>query len=96
MSGHGAHEAAEYVPRELKQQWASKDPILCFESYLTENSLLSKEDIGQLQQAVEREVDEAIGVAERSPYPEPKDLLEGVYADGGETAIPVKLHAGEG
>lgn len=95
MSGHGAHEAAEYVPRELMQQWANKDPIPRFERYLTETSLLSKQDIAQLQDAVEREVDEAVALAEKSPYPEPEDLLDGVYAGEPETPLPLRLHSGE-
>ena len=27
MTGHSAHDAAEYVPEKLKQDWAKKDPI---------------------------------------------------------------------
>jgi pyruvate dehydrogenase E1 component alpha subunit len=80
MTGHSAHDGAEYVPKELFEKWKKKDPILRFEKYLQENKLLSRRDIDDLYTKVQSEVEAAVTRAEQSPYPDPAGLLEGVFA----------------
>ena len=31
MHGHSAHDGAEYVPKELMNEWKEKDPVINFE-----------------------------------------------------------------
>ena len=80
MTGHSAHDGAEYVPRELLEEWKKKDPIDRFEKYLREQKLLSQKDIAELHAKVMTEVEDAVDRAEQSPFPDPAELLEGVYA----------------
>ena len=88
MTGHSAHDGAEYVPKELFKKWAKKCPILRFEKFLLDESILSRGEITRLYQQVENEVEEAVSRAERSPYPDPGKLLEGVFADSGAVPSP--------
>ena len=38
--GHAQHDAAEYVPKEMREYWEKRDPILLHEKFLTEKKLL--------------------------------------------------------
>jgi TPP-dependent pyruvate/acetoin dehydrogenase alpha subunit len=79
MTGHSAHDAAEYVPDELLKAWEKRDPIPRFEKLLLEKKVLSKKQLEQLGRGVQKEVDEAVASAEASPMPEGSTALEGVY-----------------
>ncbi|MBZ5540032.1 MAG: thiamine pyrophosphate-dependent dehydrogenase E1 component subunit alpha [Acidobacteriia bacterium] len=96
MSGHSAHDGAEYVPKELFEQWARKCPIVHFEKVLLEASVLSRAEIEQIDQRVAADVEEAVRRAELSPYPDPAELLLNVFADGSETQSPVAMPKAEG
>ncbi len=85
MTGHSAHDAAEYVPRELFEEWAKRDPIRRLEEHAVSNSLLSREAIGQIEGRIRAEVDEAVAWAESRPYPDPSELLDNVCD---QTATP--------
>jgi TPP-dependent pyruvate/acetoin dehydrogenase alpha subunit len=80
MTGHSAHDGAEYIPRELLEDWKKKDPIVRFEKYLQEQKVMSQQDISALHERVMTEVEAAVSRAEQSPYPDASELLEGVYA----------------
>jgi pyruvate dehydrogenase E1 component alpha subunit len=79
MTGHSAHDAAEYVPRELFKKWEKLDPVTRLEDRLTKDGIAKRKDFDALHARVRAEVDEAVAWAEQSPYPDPAILLEGVY-----------------
>jgi pyruvate dehydrogenase E1 component alpha subunit len=80
MTGHAAHDDAFYVPKELFEEWAAKDPIARLAGYLTTRGIATEAELREVEARVVREVDEAIAWAEQSPYPDPEECLEGVYA----------------
>ncbi len=73
MTGHSAHDAAEYVPRELFEKWEKLDPIKRLEPKL------SPEKVKAMDARVKAEIDAAVEWAESRPYPDGATLLEGVY-----------------
>ena len=79
MRGHAAHDNAEYVPRELLEEWERKDPIQRYEQRLQERGILTPELQQQIQARVAAEVEDAQAFAEQSPLPDPADLEKGVY-----------------
>ncbi len=79
MTGHSAHDAAEYVPEELMQKWAKKDPVLRLEKFLLARRQITPKRIKELEHKAQKEIDEAIAYAESSPMPEGSTALEGVY-----------------
>ncbi|HET9179142.1 MAG TPA: thiamine pyrophosphate-dependent dehydrogenase E1 component subunit alpha [Terriglobia bacterium] len=83
MTGHSAHDAAEYVPRELFAKWKKKDPILRLEKLLLAKKVLNKKQVDDVDADVKKQVDDAVAFAEASPFPEGADTLEGVYCDDG-------------
>jgi pyruvate dehydrogenase E1 component alpha subunit len=81
MTGHSAHDAAEYVPEKLFAQWKKKDPIARLEKVLLAGKILNTKQVGQMDEEVRKQVDEAIAYAEAGPFPEGTDVREGVYCD---------------
>lgn len=80
MTGHSAHDGGDYVPKHLWQEWQAKDPVARLERRMIENRWAGPAEIERMYAEIDREIAEAIEWAENSPYPDPADLLDGVYA----------------
>ncbi len=79
MTGHSAHDEAEYVPAELFEKWTQKDPIPRFEKFLMSRRWITRERLRELEETIRKEIDDAVAYAEASPLPEGATALEGVY-----------------
>ncbi|HTM52047.1 MAG TPA: thiamine pyrophosphate-dependent dehydrogenase E1 component subunit alpha [Bryobacteraceae bacterium] len=79
MTGHSAHDGADYVPKHLWEEWGAKDPIRRLERRMIENQWAGPEDLDRMHREIGNDIDAAIEWAENSPYPDPAGLLEGVY-----------------
>ena len=81
MTGHSAHDDAGYVPPHLFEEWARRDPIDRFVSLMGERGLVDPAALEEMDGRIATELDEAVAWAERQPYPEPEECLDGVYGD---------------
>jgi TPP-dependent pyruvate/acetoin dehydrogenase alpha subunit len=81
MTGHSAHDAADYVPKHLWDEWGKLDPIKRLETQMLHEGWTAQSELDDLHDQIRREVDEAVAWAESSPYPDPATLLENVYED---------------
>ena len=63
MKGHSAHDAAEYVHKELLRTWGKRDPILRLEKLLLERRVVTSKRVKDLEREVEAEIDEAVAFA---------------------------------
>jgi pyruvate dehydrogenase E1 component alpha subunit len=88
MEGHAVHDDADYVPREMLELWARRDPIERYRRWLQEHAELSNEEDDGITVSVRRELEEAMKRAEDSPLPDPNTVLEGVFADSDELDAP--------
>lgn len=79
IHGHAAHDDGRYVPHELRDAFAAKDPVDRLQARLVGDGL-SAEDIDGVRQSAEREIAEGLAEAERSPPPDPETLEHGVWA----------------
>jgi pyruvate dehydrogenase E1 component alpha subunit len=79
MTGHSAHDPADYVPKHLWEEWGKLDPIARLEAKMVERGWASREELDDLRAAIVKEADEAVAWAEQSPFPDKSTLLEGVY-----------------
>lgn len=79
MTGHSAHDKADYVPTELFELWEERDPIRRLECELVKGGIMTTAAIEEMQRQINTEIDEAIQIAEQDPYPEPEECLRGVY-----------------
>lgn len=77
MRGHAVHDDAWYVPPGLLEEWKARDPVARFEKALA----LSAEEKGEVDRKVREVVDDAVAFAEKSPLPEGREALKGVFED---------------
>ena len=80
MEGHAVHDDSFYVPKELFEEWARRDPLERYRSWLRDNALLDDEEEEELSSGVKKLLNDAIRRAEESPLPDASTLTEGVYA----------------
>jgi TPP-dependent pyruvate/acetoin dehydrogenase alpha subunit len=80
MTGHSAHDGADYVPKQLWEEWGAKDPIVRLEHVMLEKRWAGAADFDRMNADIAQEVDAAVEWADNSPYPDPAELLDGVYA----------------
>src|SRR6516162_8485783 len=69
MTGHSAHDPAQYVPKELFEMAAKDDPLARFEKELAAMKIVDSKRLGQLEQQIAKEIDEAVAFAESSSLP---------------------------
>ena len=74
FTGHSRSDARGYRTREEEAQWAARDPLVVLGASLDEDVL------GRLEAGVKAELDDAVEFARNSPFPEPSDATEDVYA----------------
>jgi pyruvate dehydrogenase E1 component alpha subunit len=79
MTGHSAHDAAHYVPKEMFEEWEKQDPIVRLRQKMVAKGWADQAALDELQAGVLREVDDAVAWAEQSPWPDPAGVTEGVY-----------------
>lgn len=60
MRGHEEASGTKYVPQELMEQWAKKDPILNFENYLLEENIISIDEIERIKSSYKNQINEQV------------------------------------
>jgi TPP-dependent pyruvate/acetoin dehydrogenase alpha subunit len=76
------------VPPGEIDHWAREnDPVDRYVQRLTESEHVAPDELAAIDARVTSEIDEATGVAEASPPPEPLDGLTGVYAEPAEMPV---------
>jgi TPP-dependent pyruvate/acetoin dehydrogenase alpha subunit len=81
MRGHAEHDDMKYVPPEMVEEWAKKDPILRYERHLLDRGLATEADLAGVVTRIEASLAEDLAWAEASPFPEPTSGMSGVYAN---------------
>jgi len=87
VRGHSEADKADYVPREVREEWLTKDPIVRFEDFLTREKILTAEEKAVIEEKVKATVDDAVSFAEQSPAPDPATVADYVFAPDGPIAI---------
>src|SRR5437763_4899244 len=87
VRGHSEADKADYVPKELHEEWLAKDPIPRFETYLMQEEILTSEKKAEIVAQVKATVDDAVRFAEQSPAPDPATVADYVFAPDGPIAI---------
>jgi TPP-dependent pyruvate/acetoin dehydrogenase alpha subunit len=81
MHGHGAHDDMSYVPPELHEEWARRDPIDRYRERLISEHRFSAEEVESIVQTAQAEVAECAAKALDSPAPDPASAFDGVFAE---------------
>lgn len=89
MKGHAMHDAAVYVPTEVKEFWNRRDPIARMEQYMKETGWMTEKQISEMHAEVQRFIDAERAIAEAAPMPSPEEAGTDVYFDN-SVEIPAK------
>ena len=81
MHGHAEHDPADYVPREMLEEWSKKDPVELFEALLVEHDVLDADAAKKVRETARQRAIDARRKALADPMPDPATVEEGVYAD---------------
>jgi pyruvate dehydrogenase E1 component alpha subunit/2-oxoisovalerate dehydrogenase E1 component alpha subunit len=80
--GHAEHDNQSYVPDGEIDRWAREnDPLDRYAQRLTGGEGVAPAELETIDARVQAEIDDATDIAEKSPPPEPRDCLVGIYAD---------------
>ncbi len=63
MRGHEEASGTKYVPEDLMDEWAAKDPINNYKDFLISNNILTEEMDAFFHQEIKREIDDNLQIA---------------------------------
>jgi len=82
MRGHEEASGVKYVPKELFEEWAQKDPVQQFEQFLLAEGVLRQEDTESIRAGIQQEIEAglAVGFAAGPIKPDTEEELGDIYA----------------
>jgi pyruvate dehydrogenase E1 component alpha subunit len=69
-----------YRDAKEAKAWMARDPLKKFEKELLKNKDMTADEMRQVRKTIVKEVEDAITFAKESPFPDPGELTQGVYA----------------
>tara|TARA_R110001583_G_scaffold14664_6_gene61071 strand:+ start:50769 stop:52793 length:2025 start_codon:yes stop_codon:yes gene_type:complete len=94
MRGHEEASGTKYVPQELLEAWAEKDPLENFISFLKEEKILTDDIINTVRAEIQAEIDEHLQIAysEESIIPNESKELSEVYQKFDYKEVAPSIH----
>ena len=82
MRGHEEASGTKYVPKEMMEMWATKDPLENFEKYLLKNKIIDDSFIEYLKKSVTNDIEDGLkeAYAESSPVASTAEETNDMYA----------------
>ncbi|MEO6709879.1 MAG: thiamine pyrophosphate-dependent dehydrogenase E1 component subunit alpha [Planctomycetota bacterium] len=81
MGGHStSDDPTRYVPKDLVESWAKKDPVARFERFLASRGLWTPEKGAAIYEECIAEITAAVTEAEKTPPPSLESIFSDVYA----------------
>ncbi|MGD1957250.1 MAG: thiamine pyrophosphate-dependent enzyme [Fulvivirga sp.] len=71
MRGHEEASGTKYVPKELMEYWAAKDPIENYEQFLLKEKVITPQWIKKTRAKIQKDIDEGLKAAYSEPVAEP-------------------------
>ncbi|MBX2899598.1 MAG: dehydrogenase E1 component subunit alpha/beta [Cyclobacteriaceae bacterium] len=90
MRGHEEASGTKYVPKKLMDEWAKKDPLANYESFLVDENLLDQKQVDAIRKKLKKEIEAGLAEALQETLPTPDTELElnDVYAPFNQTVTP--------
>jgi len=70
MRGHEEASGTKYVPNELMEHWAKKDPLENYEAFLLKEKVIDKKYIEQLRASIKEEIEAGLNEAYNEALPQ--------------------------
>lgn len=81
MHGHAEHDSADYVPKEMFEEWRKRDPVELFAAKLQDLGVADAEQIAAIKDECRKVCIEARKKSLADPIPDPANVEVGVYAE---------------
>ncbi len=83
MRGHEEASGVKYVPPELFDLWAKKDPLKNYEQYLINENILSLQDVEKIKEETKQHIEEELKIANKAKpmVVDTEEELKDVYAE---------------
>ncbi|MEM6522582.1 MAG: dehydrogenase E1 component subunit alpha/beta [Bacteroidota bacterium] len=96
MRGHEEASGTKYVPKELMEYWASKDPVENYEKFLLKEKVITQDWIDRKRQAIQKDIEGDLEKAYAEPAAKPavKDV-DDVYWPFEQKVSPPKGKASD-
>jgi 2-oxoisovalerate dehydrogenase E1 component len=90
MRGHEEASGTKYVPQQLMDEWAQKDPIENYEKWLISEGILTEKRIEDFKKTFKKEVQDAVDLMFDAPEPiaDTAEELADVYAASPNHILP--------
>ncbi|MFQ5400222.1 MAG: pyruvate dehydrogenase (acetyl-transferring) E1 component subunit alpha [Anaerolineae bacterium] len=79
--GHSMGDPLRYRTKEEVEKWREDDPIGILERRILKQKVATKDELEEIDQAIEAELNEAVKFAEQSPLPAPEELFTDIYVN---------------
>jgi len=76
IRGHEEASGTKYVPKELVEQWAEKDPVKNFQKYLINEGLIAVDDILTIKKELSKEIESCWKNSNEEEKIEPNLMIE--------------------
>jgi 2-oxoisovalerate dehydrogenase E1 component len=82
MRGHEEASGTKYIPHDLMEMWAKKDPVENYEAFLLIEKLITQDEIDALKKKIKAEINTAWTIADSEPRiaSNPEKELADIYA----------------
>ena len=82
MRGHEEASGTKYIPKELFEEWALKDPIINFERYLCNEHVVNEAEINNIKEEIKQHIESELQIGFRAEtlIPDSEEELHEVYA----------------
>jgi len=97
MRGHEEASGTKYVPKELMEHWAKKDPIENFERYLLKEKVVTKDELEKVKAKIRTEVNNSVKKAFAQPAIESNTQaeLDDLFAPFEQEIVAAGSHTSE-
>lgn len=79
--GHSMGDPERYRKQDEVKRWQENDPIGIYRNHLIQENIASEAELDALDEAIQKETDEAVLFAEQSPEPAPEELFTHIYVE---------------
>lgn len=92
MRGHEEASGTKYVPKELMEYWATKDPIQNYEDYLLATGIINQEQVAEIRDSIKKQINKAVTKAFSLPEIEADTAHEfaDIYAKHDQVVVAPK------
>ncbi|MEQ9423988.1 MAG: pyruvate dehydrogenase (acetyl-transferring) E1 component subunit alpha [Cyclobacteriaceae bacterium] len=79
--GHSMSDPAKYRTRDEVDEYRKKDPIEQVKSKILKEKISTEKELKAIEDKIKKSVEDAVKFAEDSPWPDPSDAFNDVYAE---------------